>query len=231
MDKYYVMVVGSGQTTRPNLEALMEDHYYANGAGGVLLLPYTDKPSTAQIFAAQYAKDKNVKVVGISNKPSADEAHFSSLAIAEEPIEHAVFMMKGSTAASFILWNDDDPQSLEALALSLNEGIACFDLTAGLSPISNPGNIKLEEKPKFPVQETLPSATPSSHIDEEEYEDEDEEDIDDEDEDEDSEDEQVEEQVMDDLYFGIKALAKLIAKEITKELLEAQQKPSEGSEA
>lgn len=229
MDKYYVMVVGSGQSTRPNLEALMEDHYYANGAGGVLLLPYTDKPSTAQIFAAQYAKDKNVKVIGVSTKPGADESHFSSLAIAEEPIAHAVSLMKGSTATSFILWNDDDPESLEALALSSNAGIQCFDLTAGLAPINNPGNLKLEEKPKFPVQETIPvAALPEEEEDEDEYEDEEDEDEED---DSDEDEEPVEEQILDDLYFGVKAFAKLIAKEVVKEFLEAQQKPSEGSEA
>ena len=227
MDKYYVMVVGSGQSTRQNLEALMEDHYYANGAGGTLVLPFNDKPSNAQIFAAQYAKDKNIKVVGVSSTPPTSESFFNAVSLVDNPIEYAVSIMKGSPATSFILWNDDDPESLEALARSSAEGIPSFDLTAGLSPITAPGNIKVEEKPKFPAQETIPAPVV------EEVEEEDDAELEDEDEEleEDEDEEEVEEQTMDDLYFGVKAFAKLIAKEVARELLEAQQKPSEGSEA
>ena len=40
MDKYYVIVAGSGSTSRANLEALMEDHFYAHVDDGVVVLPY-----------------------------------------------------------------------------------------------------------------------------------------------------------------------------------------------
>jgi len=42
MSKYFVIVAGNGATSRANIEALMEDYYYAGGDGGTLLLPYTD---------------------------------------------------------------------------------------------------------------------------------------------------------------------------------------------
>lgn len=230
MDNYYVMVVGSGQSTRANLEALMEDYYYANGVNGTLILPYDKKPSTAQVFAAQYAKDKSIKVLAISTQtPSSEDMYFSSGISHEDPIEHAVSLMKGSKADSFILWNDEDQKCLDALALSSREGIPCFDLTSGLSPIASPGDVVIE-KPKFPTQEVLPEPKKVEVIleddEEEEYEDEDEEE-----EEEELEDEEVPEQLMDDLYFGVQAFAKLIAAEVAKILQEGPEKPSEGSEA
>jgi len=46
MSKYFVIVAGNGATSRANIEALMEDYYYAGGDGGTLLLPYTEHMTT-----------------------------------------------------------------------------------------------------------------------------------------------------------------------------------------
>ena len=49
-DKYFVLVAGNGESSRANTEALMEDHYYAKGADGTLVLSYEKQPTKSQIF-------------------------------------------------------------------------------------------------------------------------------------------------------------------------------------
>jgi len=43
MTKYSVVMLGTGATSRANVEALMSDHYYANGEEGTLILAFNSK--------------------------------------------------------------------------------------------------------------------------------------------------------------------------------------------
>ena len=58
MSKYYVLVAGKGATSRQNVEALMEDHYYAKGDGGTVVIAIEKHATPSQVFVAQFAKDE-----------------------------------------------------------------------------------------------------------------------------------------------------------------------------
>ena len=67
MADYTVLLAGSGATSRANVEALMSDHYYANGDPKALVLSFTSKPSQGQVWAAQQAKQQNINVIVYAN--------------------------------------------------------------------------------------------------------------------------------------------------------------------
>jgi hypothetical protein len=87
--------------------------------------------------------------------------------------------------------------------------VPCYDLTEGLIPLNPSATIKESVEPKMPKQELT---QPVEEDDEDGSEEEDEED------DEDEEEADEEEDDMDNLYFGIQALAKIFAKAIVEEL-------------
>lgn len=210
--KYYVIVAGGGETSRANIEALMEDHYYAKGADGVLVLPVINSATQAQIFAAQYAKDKNKEIVIFSNIP-ADFPGMPQATVyqTDNPIVDSCKDFAGEDISAFLLWSDEDSLSQSLLSTYAGAGIKCFDLTDGLTPISAVAELKPAEEPTFPQMELdLPK---------EEAEDDDEED-----EDEEEEDEEYEESDEDDeLYFGVQAFIKVLAKAVAEELRKGPQ--------
>lgn len=209
--KYFVIVAGGGETSRANLEALMEDHYYANGAEGVLVLPIINAPTQAQVFAAQYAKDKNKDIVIFSNVPS----EFPGIPPAtvyqtDDPISDSAKTFAGEKVDAFILWSDEDDLSRTLLAKYSSAEIKCYDLTDGLTLISAVKNLTPAKETEFPTQELdLPKASP-------EEEDEEDEDYEDEDEDDEEYEESSEEE--DALYFGVQSFIKLLAKAIAEEM-------------
>lgn len=199
MEKYYVVVAGNGTTSRANLEALLEDHFYAKGADGVVHIVEDGKMSQGKIFSAQFAKDKNKPVF----QSSLSEA-FSSA----DP----------KATSCFILWSDEDPECQNTLALATDLGVPCFDLTEGLLPIKASNNVKAVVEPVIPTaEETTPKVveTPYVEPEDEEIEDEDEED----------EDDEYDEDEAGNLYFGIEAIAKIFAKAIVEELEKAKKGP------
>ena len=42
MDKYYVIVAGNGETSRANVEALVEDYVYGHGQDVTFILAYEE---------------------------------------------------------------------------------------------------------------------------------------------------------------------------------------------
>jgi hypothetical protein len=182
---YYVIVAGNGKTSRTNIEVLLEDHYHAEGDGGVLVLPYEKHPSEGQTWASQLAKDKNKEVVVI-DKPNA--------------IKEALKTVKGSKAAAFLLWNDEDEDCLKVLSECNDAGVPSFDLTDGLIQINTKGSLKVEERPQPPIQEQLSMEVPK-HIDFNVEEDEDE----------DDEDEEEEIDELDSLYISLDEIARIFA--------------------
>lgn len=207
MDKYYVYISGYGDTSRANVEALIEDYVYANGNDVVFVLVYESKPTAGQTFVSQWAKDKAKDVV-IFAHPDAKYDGLSAATVNEtnSPYEDSVaFLGKGDKAVGFILWNDDDPRSNQIVSVFNQHAIHCYDLTDGLNVI----NVQA-------VEEEAPVIPDAEKIEEEPEE------IDELFEEEDwDEEEDEEEENLDDIYFGLQFLIKAIAREVAKELQKA----------
>jgi hypothetical protein len=235
MDNYYVLVTGSGATSRANLEALMEDHYYANGQKGILVLAFKDAPSQGQVFAAQLAKDKSKEVIIFATESARyDGLPSASTTMTDTPLQGAIDLMKGNKASAFILWSDDDQECLSTLVKCKEAGIPCFDLTDGLNAVNPSEGAAETVAPSIPKQEQV-----KKKEDEEDGADEAEEDDLEED-----EEEEEESDFMEDLYFGVQALAKIFAQALIEELASTKteivpedkttdtpKKPSKGSKA
>jgi hypothetical protein len=213
MDKYYVLVAGNGATSRANIEALMEDHFYANGDDGVVVMPIVGNPTPSQVFAAQYAKEKSKEVVYVSQA----EANLTNLPPASmiedaNPINKALEIIVGEKSSAFLLWSDEDDVSLDALAACKKADIKCFDLTDGLVPINPSADIKKPEKVSFPKQEIVVEKE-EEDAEEEEESSEDEEEFDDEDE----EDDDEQEESLENLYAGVEEIARIFARAFKEE--------------
>ena len=210
MDKYYVLVAGKGTTSRANLEALMEDHYYANGPDGTLVLAYKDKPSQGQVFATQLAKDKSKDILVFTTESGKfDGIPQASVNISDNPIKSAVAHLKGSKAVTFLLWSDEDSDCQNTLSACKDAEVPCYDLTEGLIPLNPSATITETVEPNMPKQELNKPAYEEDADGEEEEDEED---------DEDEEEDDEEDDDMDNLYFGIQALAKIFARAIIEEL-------------
>jgi hypothetical protein len=135
---YYVLVAGTGETSRANIEALMEDYYYANGDGGVLVLAYKDAPSRSQTYAAQYAVDckkdimvfcrESAKTTGIPN---------ATVNFADFPYVAATDFLKDNRAIAQLLWNaEDTTEDEQILEQCFSKEISAYNLCDGLLPLS-----------------------------------------------------------------------------------------------
>lgn len=221
MDKYYVIVAGNGVTTRANLEALMEDHFYANGEHGVVVLPYKDKPSQGQIFAAQLAKDKNKDIIVYTKSGNFNGIPTSTMVDGDTTTVNKDFVKEKTVA--FLLWDDEDSESANLLADL--QGIKCFDLTDGLNKIGPSEGSRIVE-PIIPIQEQdIPKEKPSAKEEEEEHEEED--DFSDPEDEEEGEDEEI----MENLYYGIQAIAQIFAQALVEAMADAPGKPLKDPEA
>lgn len=206
---YYVLVAGNGKTSRANVEALMDDHYYANGETGTLIIPVIDKPTEGQVWAAQFAKDNNKQITVIA-KPGASYEVLPKTAYLESanPLEESVAAIKGQNSVAFLLWSDEDENCSDMLALCKEYEVDARDLTNGLATIHATEGLKFEVRPPIPVQETLPVKVKDE---EEELE---------EDEDEEDEDEELDEddEVDYDLVGALQTIAEFIASYVVDEL-------------
>ena len=215
MEKYFVLVSGSGATSRGNIEALMEDHYYRNGEKGVLVLAFRT-PSPQIVYTAQFSKDRGKDIVVFTvDGAKTDGIPGATINFVDDPIRGAVDFIKGTKASSFVLWSDEDPDSQNVLAACKEAEVPCYDLTEGLIPLTPAADVKFTEAPSIPAQENL--------SDEEEEDD----DAEEEEEEEEYEDDEEEYEEMDDVYLGVQAIAKVFAKAFFEEL-EARKKGTEG---
>lgn len=219
MDKYYLVVAGAGETSRANVEALIEDYVYGHGQDVVFILPYEKKPSQGQIFTAQLAKDKSKDIIIFCREDANYEGiPSSSVSHSDTPLDAACSKFKGTNVSGFILVDDENPNTNTVLSVFDEYNIPTFDLTEGLMPIKfNPASVgEKEEEPEVPEEELLEE--------DEEPEDEDDEDLIDE-----FEEGIEDDELLDDALYGLRALAKIIAKEIVVELLNTVEIPSKGS--
>ena len=147
MDKSYVLIAGTGVTSRANLEALVEDYLYAKGKDTCLVLSFDKMPSQGQVFAAQYAKDKGKDIVvvckdgaNVSSIPST-----ASVSFTESPITEAVDIAN----TVMLLWDDSDQNCMGALEYCKSVGKVAYNLCEGLTTVKQ-GTV-LEE----PVDEVV----------------------------------------------------------------------------
>jgi hypothetical protein len=135
---YYVLVAGTGETSRANIEALMEDYYYANGDGGVLVLAYKDAPSRSQTYVAQYAVDCKKDII-IFCREGAKTAGIPNATVnfVNFPYSEATAFLEGQGAIAQILWNSEDTaENTDIVQACTDRGISAYNLCDGLLPLS-----------------------------------------------------------------------------------------------
>jgi len=215
MDKYYLIVAGAGQTSRANVEALIEDYIYGHGQDVVFVLPYDKKPSQGQIFVTQLAKDKGKEILIFCREDgNFDSVPPASVSFTDTPIESACKEFAKENACGFILVDDETEDTNKILAAFKKSKVPAFDLTEGLMPINfNPKALEETPEPEIPPAEMLdePEEEEDDVIEEEFLED-----IEDED-------------LAEDALYGLQAIAKLIAREVVAELVKAIEPGSKGS--
>lgn len=209
--QYSVLVAGSGETSRANVEALIEDHYHANGKNGLVIVAFTNRPSPGQIWAAQLAASKDLDVVVVSPEHGVLDALGKANRVkSDNPFATAVELAKtkAENPQAFILWSDDDPDSVECLAHCKAHLVLALDLRQGLMEIQPAADLEPSTPPVIPDIELLPENPPTVDLEA----------IEDESEDEIEEDEDEESDTSDIIYEGIYAIAELIADMVAERL-------------
>jgi hypothetical protein len=155
-----IIIIGSGETTRANVEALLDDYVYAHKDLSVSILVNGTKPSEGQVWAAQYAADQEREVI-IYHDNAYTAGPFFAMGLASVFTENFFEELKpDATTEAFFLWNDDDPVCLNALSRLSTKNIPCKDLTNGLCEIKANADIQEIEAPVIPVQEQVAEETP-----------------------------------------------------------------------
>jgi hypothetical protein len=103
-----IIVVGNGKTSRANVEALIDDYFYANPSMTLSILTQ-GMPSEGQVWATQYAEEKSIKVETVKELE------------AQKP-----------NSAFFVLYDENDKDAVEAVKTAGEIGVPAFDLTNGL---------------------------------------------------------------------------------------------------
>ena len=153
MDKLYVLIAGTGVTSRANLEALVEDYFYAKNKEAVLLLAFDKTPSQGQIFAAQYAKDKGKDVV-IFCQEGANLTSFPTASFTNSKSPTLDALTNYPEATVMLLWDDSDANCLSALEFCKENDIKAFNLCEGLTVVSV--SVATEEPTKEPEAPSKP---------------------------------------------------------------------------
>jgi hypothetical protein len=155
MGSRFVVVAGNGETTRVNVEALLEDYYRGKGKDVVLVLPFTDRPSQGQIWAHQVCSELEIPTTVICPANSVVMSlGSSSVHNADDPFQATVELTRGEDAVAFLLWNPSDPVSMIAYAAFKEVGVPSYDLCIGLFEVSDtiavntPQRVVTEEIPK-----------------------------------------------------------------------------------
>jgi len=167
--QYVMLVAGSGETSRANVDALIEDQYYANGKDGVLVIAFVMRPSAGQIWAAQLAASKGLDIVIMSPEHGAfDGLPQGTRVTTNNPFDEACQMAEsfGDNGWAFILWSDDDPESAECLSYCKKYGVRAMDLRNGLADIEPAPSLEPQERPAIPEEETVPEIAPETPSDE-----------------------------------------------------------------
>lgn len=128
-----IIVVGNGKTSRANVEALIDDYIYAAPKVKVTFYSTLGVLSEGQVWLKQYLADKEI-------------AHESVRAFPDKATEKDLM---------FILWSDEDQESLLGLSKAQELGIKAYDLTNGLVALTPSADIRPMVAPEIPEQEQV----------------------------------------------------------------------------
>ena len=214
MADYGIIVAGNGNTTRANVEALIEDYILSKDDKGTMILAFESKPSGAQIWAGQLAAAHSLDVIIVAEANSIlDSAPKGSFVESNDPATASVDILATINLAeksAYIVWSDEDPFCASVLAGCKKHGIGAFDLTNGLVSIIPTEYLKPTEPIIIPEAEKIvdhieeeQSAEPEVESDEDETEDE-------------------EEEVEDVFYAAIAAFAEMVAEIVLERLKDSK---------
>lgn len=203
----HVLVLGSGESSRANVEALLDDYFFSEKDKSVIVLAFNRQASQGQIFAAQFAKDNEHELVIFANEgfisaglPQATVTH------SKNPVSDAIKEVADVEAVVFMLWSDEDMETANIIKAVADANVAAFDLTDGLTHIDVSKNIQKVEEPKMPESEaTTANKEHPSFLEQDEGE----------------EGELDEEELSDEVFAiaeSLQLFAKVVAKEVVKEL-------------
>lgn len=154
MGTKFLVIAGNGETTRVNVEALLEDYYRGNGKTDVvLLLPFQDRPSQGQVWAHQVSNDLGVPTTAIAPENAVIMSLGSaSLHTASNPVSVVSEMVSGEDAKGFLLWDEEDWFGKSVFSALQEASVPSYDLCMGLVEISLPN--QAVEAPKAVAEET-----------------------------------------------------------------------------
>jgi hypothetical protein len=135
MDKSYVLIAGSGITSRANVEALIEDYFYAKGKDSYLVLAFDKTLSQGQLFAAQYAKDKGKDIILFCREGSnVGSVPTASVSFSKSPITDAIDLAN----TVMLLWDETEQSCMIAAEYCDSIGKTAYNLCEGLTIIKQP---------------------------------------------------------------------------------------------
>ena len=159
MGSKFIVVVGDGETTRSNIEALVTDFFYDRSRDYVLLLPFTDRPSQGQVWTHQVFQELGMPTTALAPEGAiVMNLSSSSLNTVPNPIGAVVEAVMGEEAHIFALVDEDHPIDLEGFKTAQ---APCYNLCRGLmalndvEPIQHPAEANIQ-----PVQQTFPDPLP-----------------------------------------------------------------------
>jgi len=170
-----IFVAGNGKTSRANVEALVDDYIQANPKVQFSLCSSSGM-SEGQVWLKQYLEDKEITFT-----VDKEIKEISSVDLDKQAI--------------FILWNDEDTESLNALAIAKSLNICAFDLVHGLFEIQGKEGISGVVAPEIPIQEQINEYEVEPELEDDE-----------------------EDEYEDPLYQAINLVASIFAEAIAKEL-------------
>jgi len=147
----YVMVAGEGDTSRENVEAILEDFFYAHkGEESTMVVPFKKVPSRGQVYAMQMAKDNKAEVIIYSHSDARlENVDKSSIEFSDDPIEGAISLIKPMNAKAYVLWSDDSQEAVEVVQACKEADISVYDLTSGGIPLNTAtANVEAKHLPK-----------------------------------------------------------------------------------
>lgn len=154
----HLVIAGNGETTRVNVEALLEDYFRGNGKDFILLLPFKDRPSQGQVWAHQLASEMDISTTVIAPENAILMSISSSSLINDpDPIKATIEAVSGEWATAFMFWDEADVFTASLLSSLKEASVPSYDLCKGLLEISA-GNLpetpqKAPEEPAEVIDE------------------------------------------------------------------------------
>lgn len=132
-----LIIAGNGETTRVNVEALLEDYFRGNGKEFILFLPFKDRPSQGQVWAHQLASEMDIPTTVVAPEGAIlMSISSSSLVTSPDPIKAVVETTSGEWTNAFLLWDEQDVFTATLLSTLKEASVPSYDLCKGLLEVS-----------------------------------------------------------------------------------------------